>query len=54
VVVRTLAFLILRQLLGVVGVGSTSDAKDVEIAVQVVGYAEASAQCRCKRGALAA
>ena len=32
-VVRTLAFLVLRQILGVVGVGRTPDAKDVEIAV---------------------
>jgi hypothetical protein len=33
VVVRTLAFLVLRRILGVVGGGTTLDAKDVEIAV---------------------
>ena len=33
VVVRTLAFLVLRRILGVVGGGSSPDAKDVEIAV---------------------
>jgi putative transposase len=33
VVVRTLAFLVLRRILGVVGGGPTPDAKDVEIAV---------------------
>src|SRR3954451_17162468 len=33
VVVRTLAFLVLRRILGVVGGGSAPDAKDVEIAV---------------------
>jgi hypothetical protein len=33
VVVRTLAFLVLRRCLGVVGAGPTPDAKDVEIAV---------------------
>jgi putative transposase len=33
VVVRTLAFLVLRRILGVVGAGGTPDAKDVEIAV---------------------
>jgi putative transposase len=33
VVVRTLAFLVLRRVLGVVGGGPTPDAKDVEIAV---------------------
>jgi putative transposase len=33
VVVRTLAFLVLRRMLGVVGAGRTPDAKDVEIAV---------------------
>ena len=32
-VVRTLAFLVLRRILGVVGGGPTPDAKDVEIAV---------------------
>lgn len=31
--VRTLAFLVLRRILGVVGAGSTPDANDVEIAV---------------------
>ena len=31
--VRTLAFLVLRRMLGVVGGGPTPDAKDVEIAV---------------------
>jgi putative transposase len=33
VVVRTLAFLVLRQVLGLVGRGQSADAKDVEIAV---------------------
>jgi type II intron maturase/AI2M/AI1M-like HNH endonuclease len=33
VVVRTLAFLVLRQVLGLVGRGQSTDAKDVEIAV---------------------
>jgi putative transposase len=33
VVVRTLAFLVLRRILGVVGAGGSPDAKDVEIAV---------------------
>jgi putative transposase len=33
VVVRTLAFLVLRRILGVMGGGQTPDAKDVEIAV---------------------
>jgi hypothetical protein len=33
VVVQTLAFLVLRQMLSVVGCGRTSEAKDVEIAV---------------------
>jgi transposase InsO family protein len=33
VVVRTLAFLVLRRILGVIGEGPTPDAKDVEIAV---------------------
>jgi hypothetical protein len=33
VVVRTLAFLVLRRILGVVGGGPTPDANDVEIAV---------------------
>jgi putative transposase len=33
VVMRTLAFLVLRRILGVVGGGPTPDAKDVEIAV---------------------
>jgi putative transposase len=33
VVVRTLAFLALRRILGVVGCGQTPDTKDVEIAV---------------------
>jgi hypothetical protein len=33
VVVRTLAFLVLRRILGVVSGGQTPDAKDVEIAV---------------------
>jgi hypothetical protein len=32
-VVRTLAFLVVRQVLGLVGVGCSPDAKDVEIAV---------------------
>jgi hypothetical protein len=32
-VMRTLAFLIVRQVLGLVGVGCPPDAKDVEIAV---------------------
>jgi putative transposase len=33
VVMRTLAFLVLRPILGVVGAGRTPDANDVEIAV---------------------
>jgi putative transposase len=33
VVVRTVAFLVLRRILGMVGTGRTPDAKDVEIAV---------------------
>jgi hypothetical protein len=33
VVMRTLAFLVLRRIVGVVGGGQTPDAKDVEIAV---------------------
>jgi hypothetical protein len=33
VVVRTLAFVIVRRLLGLVGLGPAPDAKDVEIAV---------------------
>src|SRR2546421_1228105 len=32
-VVRTLAFMVVRQVLGLVGLGSSPDAKDVEIAV---------------------
>jgi hypothetical protein len=32
-VVRTLAFMIVRRVLGLVGLGSNPDAKDVEIAV---------------------
>jgi hypothetical protein len=32
-VVRTLAFLIVRRVLGLVGLGSAPDAKDIEIAV---------------------
>ena len=32
-VVRTLAFVIVRRVLGLVGLGSAPDAKDVEIAV---------------------
>jgi hypothetical protein len=32
-VVRTLAFMIVRQFLGLVGLGPSADAKDVEIAV---------------------
>jgi putative transposase len=32
-VVRTLAFVVVRQVLGLVGLGPPSDAKDVEIAV---------------------
>lgn len=33
VVVRTLAFVVVRRLLGLVGLGPAPDAKDVEIAV---------------------
>jgi len=33
VVVRTLAFMIVRRMLGVLGLGPPSDRKDVEIAV---------------------
>jgi hypothetical protein len=33
VVVRTVAFLVLQRILGIVGCGQTPDAKDVEIAV---------------------
>ena len=32
-VVRTLAFVIVRRVLGLVGLGSAPDAKDIEIAV---------------------
>jgi putative transposase len=33
-VVRTLAFMIVRRVLGLVGLGPSADAKDVEIAVR--------------------
>jgi hypothetical protein len=33
VVVRTMAFMVVRQVLGLIGLGPTPDAKDVEIAV---------------------
>jgi hypothetical protein len=40
-VVRTLAFMIVRQVLGLVGLGGSPDAKDVEIAHVQYGSSDA-------------
>jgi hypothetical protein len=49
VVVRTLAFLVLRRILGVVVGGLTPDAKDVEIAAKKSVVAHAASRSRAER-----